>query len=132
MELVMVFCYRLPEELRELSEDTRKQLVSEMVEAHDKLCDNPEYSFGIDVDDNIGVFVAHFRTPSETITFAAKNFYECVKKVCGKVLATSIPKIEGVCTYGVNGAENLGLEILKVCEDAAFGKLKNDKCPCKS
>lgn len=125
------WCDHLIEELRELDVTKRNQIVSLMVDAHNKLCDNPDFSFGVDVDENHTVFVAHFRTPERTDLFHSRVFSECVEKVCSEVLKTEIPQISGICQYGDNGAEDLGNEILKYCQDEAFAELKNKECPCK-
>jgi len=125
------WCKALQRELRKMSETKRQNLVSLMVTAHDQLCDNPEFSFGVDVDENKGIFAAHFRTPEKTDLFVSENFAECVDKVCQKVLNTEIPKAKGVCSYGQNGTEDLGNEILKFCTDEAFNKLQKEACVCE-
>ena len=124
------WCDSLPEELNKLLKDERIYVVAKMVEAHDKLCDNPEYSFGIDRDDNSGMFVAHFRTPQSTDTFLNNNFYESVMAVTSMVLSSEIPKVNGQCSYGNNGAEDLGQEILRACEDIVYREEHHKNCPC--
>jgi len=126
------FCHHLIGELRKMTDKSKKILVGRMVEAHGHLCDNPDYSFGVDVDAELGIFVAHFRTPEATEMFSSKLFLECIYLVTKEVLATDIPKVDGACTYGDNGAEDLGTEILNMCKDEAFKDLQSSSCPCKA
>lgn len=125
------WCDHLITELRNIDEFSRKLLVKQMVDAHNKLCDNPEYSFGVDVDENKTVFVAHFRTPEATNLYYKNNFKECVEAVCNNVLKTIIPQKNGKCIFGDNGSEDLGNEILKFCVDEFFNQLKERHCECK-
>jgi len=119
-------------ELRKMSQDDREILVSNMVKAHNQLCDNPDYSFGVDVDEDNEVFVSHFRTPKTTDLYSSKHFPDCVREVCGVVLATDIPKTNGECTFGDNGAEDLGREILKYCTDIGYAEVLKKHCECKN
>lgn len=126
------WCDALPEELNKLTEERRKLIVELMVKAHESLCDNEEYSFGIDRQDESGMFVSHFRLPDRTDTYLNSNFEECVTNICNTVLSTPIPQKVGACTFGSNGAEDLGSEILRACIDIAFRKKHHDSCPCVS
>lgn len=127
------WCKALQRELRKMSEVDRQKLVNLMVTAHDQLCDNPEYSFGVDVNEEKGIFAAHFRTPEQTDLFASHDFAECVTEVCNRVLSTEIPApSEDVCSYGQNGTEDLGNEILKFCADEAFSNLQDAPCSCET
>ena len=125
------YCSKLMTELRKLSPSERESLVSTMVEAHNKLCDNPEYSFGVDVDEENNIFVSHFRTPKSTDLFSDKEFSDCVKSVCDMVLTTNIPRVNGECNFGDNGAEDLGREILKFCTDVGYAEVLEQHCECK-
>lgn len=125
------WCEKLPFELRKLEVSERENLVKTMVEAHEKLCDNPDFSFGVDQDENLKVFVAHYRTPNRTELISGKTFKEVVSTVCAEVMNLDIPKVEGNCIYGDNGVENLGAEILKYCQDEHFHALKHRECVCK-
>ena len=124
------WCDKLTVELNNMSQAEREEIVSLMVEAHSRLCDNPDYSFGVDVDEKIGVFVAHFRKPESTETFVNSSFAECVREVCEIVLNAEIPKVDGNCNYGDNGAESLGEEILRACTDVAYREKHHRECPC--
>ena len=124
------WCDVLPEQLNKMSDLDRKATVDTMVKAHNRLCDNPDFSFGVDMDDKTEMFVAHFRTPKSTETFLAKSFGECVQEVCKTVLAAEIPVMSGACNFGDNGAENLGAEILRACTDEVYRKAHHDACPC--
>ena len=124
------YCAILPEELNRLEETERHQVVDKMVTAHNRLCDNPDYSFGVDMDDKSKAFVAHFRKPSETQLLYGPSFKEAVEKVCGTVMETHIPKVDGKCVYGDNGAEDLGREILQACSDPEFLRKHHERCPC--
>lgn len=126
------WCDSLIRQLRDMTEEKRKETVALMVKAHNKLCDNPLYSFGVDMDDNLGIFVAHFRTPDKTDLFSGKTFVEVVEQVCGAVLATEIPALTGACNFGDNGAEDLGREILRFCSDIGFAELQERHCECKA
>lgn len=126
------WCDVLPGELNKMPDEERKETVRMMVDAHSRLCDNPDYSFGVDMDSVRGLFVGHFRTPGSTELFSADSFGECVTKVCGKVLSTEIPVINGACTYGDHGSEDLGTEILRACTDEVYRKAHHDACPCHS
>lgn len=126
------YCSKLMTELRKMQEEDRKTLVSTMVEAHNRLCDNEEYSFGLDVDEENDIFVSHFRTPQGTDLYSDKKFPNSVMSVCDAVLHTNIPKGNGSCTFGNNGAENLGQEILKFCTDVGYAEALEKHCECKA
>lgn len=126
------YCSKLMTELRKLEQEDRQGLVASMVRAHNKLCDNPDYSFGVDMDDTDNVFVAHFRTPEKTDVFYNKHFAGCVMEVCNEVMKEKIPQLSGECRFGDNGSENLGKQILDFCEDVAYYKLLEEHCECKS
>lgn len=121
------WCDFLPNELNKLTPAECEKTVAQMVAAHARLCDNPAYSFGVDFDD---LFVAHFRTPGSTDLFISNTFADCVDQVCKKVMDTEIPQVDGSCTYGDNGAEDLGREILRACTDEAYRELHHKNCPC--
>lgn len=113
-----------------MSEADRRLLVYSMVEAHNKLCDNPEYSFGIDRCDDTGMFVAHLRTPKKTDTYLNNNFRESVSAICGVVMTAEIPKAAGACNFGDHGSEDLGRDILRACTDLIYREEHHQKCPC--
>jgi hypothetical protein len=102
-------------ELSELTQASRIEMVDTIVKAHDKLCDNPAYSFGIDLDEDLNVFVGVFVQPGRVDTFAGKTLEECVLKLCTAVINTNIPTQEGQCNFGNAGAENLAEKILAAC-----------------
>jgi len=122
------YCSKLMTELRKLSQDKREELVFSMVEAHNRLCDNPEYSFGVDVDEVNDIFVSHFRTPQSTDLFSSKEFSDCVQTV----MNTDIPQVKGECNFGDNGAEDLGREILRFCTDVGYAEVLEKRCECKA
>lgn len=124
------YCDRLIAELRKLADP--RILVSHMVAAHNKLCDNPDYSFGVDVDEKENVFVAHFRTPEKTDLYSGRSFEDVVNEVCHAVTGAEIPQASGQCNFGSNGAEDLGREILEMCTDEAYGRLQERHCECKA
>ena len=126
------WCQKLTTELRKLEPVYRENLVNNMVVAHNKLCDNPNYSFGLDVDENNDVFVSHFRTPNKTDLYSNKSFAAAIETVCEEVMKTDIPQIIGNCVFGDNGAEDLGKTILKYCTDAEYAKIKDTHCECKA
>ncbi len=127
------YCDVLIKALRAMGDTARRALVQLMTKAHDKLCDNPEFSFGVDVDEASGLFVAHFRRPDRTDLYAQASFADCVGEVCHAVLATEIPRVAGACQFGDNGAENLGREIIAACTDEGWAKLQADhSCVCKA
>ena len=101
-----------------------------MVKAHNNLCDNPDYSFGIDLDDKTGLLVAHFRTPEKTNLYSHTSFSDCVEEVCSVVLNENIPQNTGACTYGNHGTEDLGTEILRACVDEVYREEHHKQCPC--
>lgn len=125
------YCEKLMKELRDLPKDRRESVVDKMVEAHNRLCDNPEYSFGVDTDEKDNVFVAHLRTPEKTDLFYSRNFEDTVLDVCNSVMKENIPQLEGNCCYGNNGAESLGQEILKFCTDVGYAEITSKHCECK-
>jgi hypothetical protein len=124
------WCDFLPNELNKLAEEERRFLVEGMVKAHDRICDNSDYSFGVDFDKDTQVFVAHFRTPTSTDILVKNTFKACVEEICARVMDTKIPTATGACSYGENGAENLGQEILRACTDIAFREKHHSECPC--
>lgn len=123
------WCDTLVQRLREIPD--REDLVALMVKAHDRLCDNPEYSFGVDGNNAQTDFVAHFRTPERTDLYHGQDFAKVVESVCKAVLATEIPALVGACTYGASGAENLGQEILSYCTEDGYKRLQAEHCECK-
>lgn len=125
------YCSKLMTELRALPQNRRENLVSMMVTAHNRLCDNPDYSFGVDVDEVNNVFVSHFRTPEKTNLHSHKEFEISVKQVCEEVMKEEIPVMVGECTYGDNGSEDLGREILRFCTDVGYQEVLNSHCECK-
>lgn len=126
------YCSKLMTELRKLSQNEREALVSGMVEAHNRLCDNPDYSFGVDVDETNDIFVSHFRTPQSTDLFSSKKFPDCVKSVCLAVMNSNIPRGTGECNFGDSGAEDLGTEILRFCTDIGYAEVLEKHCECKT
>lgn len=124
------WCDALPEELNKLNEADKRLIVELMVSAHNKLCDNPEYSFGIDRQDKSGMFVSHFRTPERTDTFLDSSFFSSVQQICSVVLNTDIPQINGQCTFGDHGSEDLGRDILRACSDIVYREQHHTNCPC--
>jgi len=125
------WCDHLPNELNKYEEEKRKQLVISMVQAHAKLCDNPDYSFGVDKDEKHNMFVAHFRTPLGTDTFLQASFADVVADVCSTVMMAEIPQVAGQCTFGDHGSEDLGKEILRACEDVVYRNEHHTNCPCQ-
>lgn len=126
------YCSKLMTELRKLTQLERELLVSNMVQAHNRLCDNPDYSFGVDVDEENSLFVSHFRTPQSTDLYSSKDFSGCVSTVCKVVMDTEIPPGQGQCVFGENGSESLGREILRFCTDVGYAEVLEKHCECKS
>ena len=89
------WCDKLTTELLKLSPEYRKGVVKTMVDAHNRLCDNPDYSFGIDTDKTGSVFVGHFRTPNKTDLFYSTTFVDTLEQVTKAVFAEDIPKVSG-------------------------------------
>lgn len=126
------YCSKLMTELRALPKERREYLVDTMVKAHDRLCDNPNYSFGVDVDENLNIFVGHLRTPISTDLYANTSFETAVLDVCNHVMKQDIPVMSGDCCFGDNGAESLGREILKFCTDVGYAEILESHCTCKA
>lgn len=126
------YCQILMRELRKLADKDRQQLVNAMVQAHNHLCDNPEYSFGVDIDEKENIFVGHLRTPKSTDLFSGRDFDSTIYKTCNAVLNTQIPQVKGDCNFGDNGGESLGQEILKFCTDLGYAQIKESHCECKA
>ena len=107
------YCYEeiFYEELR--GQPHVSSLIDLVVQAHDNLCDNPDYSFGIDKCEFTGIFVGFFRTPTRTETYTAYTLTGCIKQVCKDVIAEDIPVLEGVCNFGKSNTENLAEVIRK-------------------
>lgn len=101
------------EEMKKLNTEEKTTLVDTIVKAHDQLCDNPEFYFGLDLCEKTGLFIGHFIQPSRTDVFSGNSLRECITEMCEAVIATDIPKVEGLCTFGNNGNENLAQEILR-------------------
>ena len=102
-------------EMSKINEQKRTDLVKTIVDAHDNLCDNPEYYFGLDMDETTGLFIGHFIQPDRTDIFSGETLEECILEMCENVINTDIPQIDGLCTFGDNGNENLADQILKAC-----------------
>jgi hypothetical protein len=100
------------EGLRKLKSDERQQLVAIVTQAHDKLCDNPNYYFGLDMCEKTGLFIGHFIRPTRTDLFTDSSLAGCITELTKAVIETDIPVLEGSCTYGRNGTENLAQQIL--------------------
>lgn len=101
------------EGLRKLSPIERQTLVSMVTKAHDKLCDNPAYYFGLDMCEKTNLFIGHFVQPSRLDLFTNISLAGCIRELTEHVIKTDIPVLEGICTYGQNGTENLGKQILE-------------------
>lgn len=125
------WCEVLPRELNRLPAVIRTKTINMMVEAHAKLCDNPDYSFGIDQDDRSGLFVGHFRSPAGVETVLHYSLAVTMRRVYRMVMAADIPKLSGDCTYGDTGSEDLGREILRACTDPEYLKAHHAACPCQ-
>jgi hypothetical protein len=103
------------ESLRKLDSKQRKELIDLVVKAHDNLCDNPDYSFGLDFCLKTQTFIGHFQQPDRIDVFASKTFHECIIDLCQDVANANIPTNLGNCEYGVNGNENLAEIISRSC-----------------
>ncbi len=102
-------------EMSKIDQVTKERLVDTIVEAHDNLCDNPDYYFGLDLCEESGVFIGHFVQPGRTDIFTGSSLSQCINKICTNVIGTDIPKLYGTCEYGNSGVENLAEQILKAC-----------------
>ena len=100
-------------EMKKLQQLEKEALVEKIVKAHDQLCDNPEYYFGLDMCEKTGLFIGHFVQPERTDIFTGETLAECISDMADTVIATDIPKLKGHCTYGDSGAENLAEQILR-------------------
>lgn len=109
-------CYQYKDvffmEMKKLSSTSKNEMVKLIVDAHDKLCDNPEYYFGLDMCEKTGLFIGHFVQPSRTDVFSGTTLEQCINDMCSYVISTDIPKLTGTCTFGDNGSENLAQKIL--------------------
>lgn len=95
--------------------ENKKQLVSKIVEAHDKLCDNPNFYFGLDMCEKTGLFIGHFVQPDRTDMFSGSTIEECTLEMSERVINTEIPEGTGDCVFGDSGDENLAQQILEAC-----------------
>ena len=102
-------------EMKKTDQSVREQLVNTIIQAHDKLCDNSDYYFGLDLCEESNVFIGHFVQPDRVDTFTGTTLERCVSKMCNAVIDTDIPVLEGACVFGDNGVENLAEQILKAC-----------------
>lgn len=102
------------EGLRSLSLKERTELVELVVRAHDKLCDNPEYYFGLDKCEKTGLFIGHFHQSSRIDFFIDVSLSTIIHELCEFVVKTDIPVLEGNCVFDDNGSENLAEKILSV------------------
>jgi len=100
-------------QLRNLSSKEKYELVELVVSAHDNLCDNPEYYFGLDKCEKTGLFIGHFIQPTRADIFTGTSLKECIEELCSYVIKTTIPKKSGICNFGNNGTENLAQQILE-------------------
>ena|SRR5690242_8643131 len=103
------------EGLKKLSQSLREDLVNTVVRAHDKLCDNPQYYFGLDKCEKTGLFIGHFVQPTRLDMFSDTSLSQCILELCEAVIKTNIPEVKGICNFGQNGTENLAEIILKAC-----------------
>ena len=99
-------------QLGAIHEVRRKVLVDLVVKAHDNLCDNPDYSFGLDYCDITDTFIGHFIQPGRIDVFSSYHLNTCITDMCETVVDADIPQIEGVCTFGDTGEGNLAEIIL--------------------
>ena len=103
------------EGLRHLGAESRITLVNLVTKAHDKLCDNPDFYFGLDKCEKTGLFIGHFRQPTRLDIFTGTTLVEAINEMCDFIIATEIPQLEGICEFGNNGTENLANQILSAC-----------------
>lgn len=99
-------------ELKPLSPEKKLSLVSEVVAAHNRLCDNPSFSFGLDKCEKTGLFIAYFLQPNRTDLFTDLSLETCIRDLCEFVMDTNVPTLKGVCEFGSHGNENLAELIL--------------------
>ena len=102
-------------EMKKLTLNERTTLVNEIVKAHDNLCDNPNYYFGLDLCQESNVFIGHFVQPDRLDTFSGKTLNECILKMSKHIINTEIPQLEGSCNFGHQGYENLSEQIMQAC-----------------
>ncbi len=118
-ELCNGTCYQYDDifysELKGLSLEARVSLVGVVTKAHDKLCDNPEYYFGLDKCEKTDLFVGHFRQPTRLDLFSSANLSDVINEMASFVINTDIPQLIGECKFGNNGDENLSEIILSAC-----------------
>lgn len=101
------------EEMKKITQDDKIKLTKKIVKAHDQLCDNSDYSFGLDMCEKTNLFIGHFRQPERLDLFTGNTLSECIDDMTNYIIQTNIPKMEGLCVYGDNGPENLAEQILK-------------------
>ena len=92
------------EELSKLTD--LDSVIDPVVEAHDHMCDNPDYSFGIDMNDD-GIYVGFIKTPVRVDTYTDTSFIAMCEKLNKDVMAMDIPPVDGQCEYGHTGLEDL-------------------------
>lgn len=102
-------------EMKKVDSKSKVTLVSKIVEAHDNMCDNPDYFFGIDLCEKTGLFIGHFVQPDRTDIFSGPSLKECIEEMCESVIKAKIPQLVGECNFGNNGTENLAEVILQAC-----------------
>lgn len=100
-------------ELGKVNKSDLESLVNTIVTAHDQLCDNPDFSFGLDMCEKTGLFIGHFNQPDRVDIFSGLALSECIIEMCTTIINTDIPKIDGICEFGDNGNENLAQQILE-------------------
>lgn len=101
--------------LRQIGFDSKAPLVTLIVNAHDKLCDNPNFYFGLDKCEKTGLFIGHFIQPTRTDLFTGATMLDAIQEMCEFILATEIPQLKGICEFGNSGTENLAYTILAAC-----------------
>lgn len=102
-------------EMKKLTPLEKETLVAVIVKAHDQMCDNPDYYFGVDFCEDTNVFIGHFTQPNRCDLYTANTLAECVSKMCKDVINTTIPIYKGLCNFGTSGNENLADQILACC-----------------
>lgn len=99
-------------QMKQIQQNEKLKIIEKIVTAHDKMCDNPSYSFGLDMCEKTNLFIGHFNQPDRLDVFTGVTLQECIDDMTSYILKTTIPRVDGFCNYGNHGIENLKQQIL--------------------
>lgn len=111
-------CYgngdRFFQDLKDVPKAELTQLINKIVDAHNRMCNNPNMRFGLDFDQTNKIYIGNWMNNGTLDLFTSTNFMDVVTQLTShvlKVVPVSQSEYENNCEFG-EGHENLAEQIL--------------------